>query len=228
MSDITNTAGLPLLCLNRAAWLTLGIAGAVFAASVVSPAAAGGLDRARSQCSGWRAFGSLTTDVDAPGRHPQLQGRPCPARARHAGPSVDRAWSHRHRGRRAVAVAYRDRSCAGLLAPRRRRRDPAWLRIDAIRRSPPRAGCSRPRERKRCRCGASPPSCNSSPLAVQALRRQGRDRDGADRRRAPEPLPSTRCRRSRPRWDRGDLLSRVCYRAPAPLLADDRTTFTTR
>jgi hypothetical protein len=37
MSDITNTAGLPLLRLNRGVWLALGIAGAVFAAFVVSP-----------------------------------------------------------------------------------------------------------------------------------------------------------------------------------------------
>lgn len=37
MSDLTNTAGLPILRLNRTMWLALGIAGAAFAAFVVSP-----------------------------------------------------------------------------------------------------------------------------------------------------------------------------------------------
>ncbi len=37
MSDITHTAGLPHLRLNRTLWLGLGIAGAVVAALVVSP-----------------------------------------------------------------------------------------------------------------------------------------------------------------------------------------------
>src|SRR5450755_2232238 len=37
MSDLTNTAGLPILRLNRTMWLALGIAFAAFAAFVVSP-----------------------------------------------------------------------------------------------------------------------------------------------------------------------------------------------